>query len=124
MYECMPLIAVISGPFQFEMHSSEFNCFWNVLNSWVLIIECLIFKKKVHNYEFSIWVFLDFSTSPNRDWGVDLHLARALSFSLSLKAFTIISLISNQFHAFHTGALTQRHTLEKCGSVQRVAPLN
>lgn len=50
VYGWMALIAAISGPFRFEMHSSEFNCFWNVLNSWVLIIECLIFKKRLTAY--------------------------------------------------------------------------
>lgn len=105
MYECVcvcaALIAAISGPIQIEMHSSGFNCFWNVLNTWVLIIECLIFKKRLTQHTFflrshksmhKLWIscmsVLDFSTSPNGDWGVDLRLSRSRSVHFETDTFS------------------------------------
>lgn len=131
VYGWMALIAAISGPFQFEMHSSEFNCFWNVLNSWVLIIECLIFKKTTHSVLFRLSLAL--TKIYNCECFVDFNFTkprlrcRTLSCSLSFPLYRCIykqSQFPTSFISYRCPHTTRHlNSLKICGAARRATKL-
>lgn len=131
VYGWMALIAAISGPFQFEMHSSEFNCFWNVLNSWVLIIECLIFKKTTYSVLFRLSLAL--TKIYNCECFVDFNFTkprlrcRTLSCSLSFPLYRCIykqSQFPTSFISYRCPHTTRHlNSLKICGAARRATKL-